>query len=101
MTRTSPRARGTKKRCPRCKKLRRFRGHKPSDRNHGPAWHRSENGLLVCYICHPENLLSVECPYTSCGSPAGIQCRNVRDGGYLEHGHYERGVAARRAVNGK
>ena len=86
----------TKKRCPRCKKKRRFRGHKASDRGHGPGWHRNQDGLLVCYICHPENLLAVACPYTSCGVPSGLPCVNVRDGGTLEHGHPERGVLARK-----
>ena len=77
----------TKKRCPRCKKRRRFRGHKLSDRAHGPGWYRQESGVLVCYICHPENLLTVQCPYTGCSAPPGIQCTNARDGGFLEHGH--------------
>lgn len=88
----------TKRRCPRCKKRRRFRGHKASDRRHGPAWHRAQDGRLVCYVCHPSNLLSVECPYTGCSSPAGIQCVNAVTGEFMEHGHRERGVLAREAT---
>jgi len=101
VTRTSPRARGTKKRCPKCKKLRRFRGQKLSDRRHGPAWYRGEDGVLICYICHPERLLEVECPYTSCNVPPGIECRSAADGSVLIHGHPERRVEARRLEGAK